>query len=249
MTLRQPRVILTDVDGTTSDPSYFGSTVIPFIQKNVKPFIEKTAREKETLDVIDMLIQESRSSNYRIDGGGSIEDIAQSVKDYVNGQIRRREGFSEGVLSIILLIMMYGSYRGILKGHFYSDVSAAFYFWKQNGLDSLKINVISSGMSEVVKLLFLYGEDGNVDTFISEYFSIDDVGSKKEMRTFEKLAEILKISPRDALFLTDDPREAGAAKDARWTSVLVAREGKTFSAQDERDADAVITAFSQLTFN
>jgi enolase-phosphatase E1 len=235
---------VTDVDGTTTDPGYFGQTVIPYMKKNCLKFVCDSYRNRSTRDVIDKLREESRNSRYPIPKNGSDREIARAVEDNLYDQINNKS-FTESSLALNLLITMEGYSRGDLKAHMYQDVSSSLYVWKEK----MDICVISSGIPEVVKLMFTFSVDGSIDSLISRYLSTDDVGSKKARRTFIKMQDLLDIaSSRDALFLTDDPRESKAAKDAGWTAVLVSRDGKQFSMEEERDSDALITSFDQLVF-
>lgn len=245
LTVRRPQVIITDVEGTTTDSSYFGSHIVPYVRENSTRFVEDTLRDnRSTKDAVDKFTQDCRSGRFPIPRHGSDRDIARAVEDNLLDQIDNKF-FTQGTMALILLISMDGYSSGRLKCHMYDEVAAAFYFWKE----SLNIDIcpISGGIPEVLKLRFTFSVDGCLDTLVHRYFSTDDIGSKRDRNTFHRLERELNVRSRDALFLTDDPREAAAARESNWTAILVSREGRQF--EEERDCHGVITAFDQLAFN
>jgi len=240
--LPTPKSIVCDLDGTIGNVSFFGGTIIPFVRENVKRYLEDTIRDDSTQDVIEIMGRENRDFPRR----ESDKVIATAAEDYILEQINQKDLKNSGQI-MNLLVMMDGFERKRIEGHVYEDVSAAFYFWRQ----SLKIDisVLLSSHPELAKLQLVFSQDGNLDTFITEYFSSDSVGSKKETSTFENLERKLGVRAKDALFLTDDPREAVAAREAGWLAVRVGREDKRFSREERREVDGVISSFDQLLFN
>ncbi|HEV2567630.1 acireductone synthase [Sphingomonas sp.] len=118
-----------------------------------------------------------------------------------------------------------GYERGELKGHIYPDAAAALHRWHEQGL---RLFVYSSGSVEAQKLIFGHSEAGDLTTLFEGYFDLG-VGSKLETVSYVRIAEEIGEKPSAILFLSDNPAEIAAAREAGLQVQLIDRgRGDTF---------------------
>jgi enolase-phosphatase E1 len=114
-----------------------------------------------------------------------------------------------------------GYNRGELKGEVFSDVPRAFERWASQKRD---ICIYSSGSVLAQKLLFANAQGGDLTEHITAYFDTN-VGPKKEAGSYSRIAEELRRTPREILFLSDTVAELAAASQAGVAAVLCSRPG------------------------
>ena len=110
-----------------------------------------------------------------------------------------------------------------IKGHIYEDVVDALETWYEEGLI---LAVYSSGSVQAQKLIFGYSEFGDLTPLFSHYFDTK-MGGKKEMRSYENIAQELELEPFEILFLSDVPEELRAAREAGMEVIQIVRDGTT----------------------
>jgi 2,3-diketo-5-methylthio-1-phosphopentane phosphatase len=74
------------------------------------------------------------------------------------------------------------------------------------------------------KLLFGNTQGGDLTRFISSYFDTN-VGPKKDARSYVRIAEELRRTPQEILFLSDTTAELAAASQAGVSAVVCSRPG------------------------
>jgi enolase-phosphatase E1 len=118
-----------------------------------------------------------------------------------------------------------GYARGELKGHIYPDAVDALRRWKDQGL---RLFVYSSGSIEAQQLIFGHSEAGDLTPLFDGYFDLE-VGSKLEPDSYAAISDRIGVEPGEMLFLSDNPREIEAAKEAGMHVQLIDRAaGDTF---------------------
>jgi enolase-phosphatase E1 len=133
-----------------------------------------------------------------------------------------------------------GYQDGSLKSQVFADVARAFERWHQRGLS---INIFSSGSVLAQKLLFAHTEAGDLTRFIDDYFDTN-VGKKGEAESYRRIAEKMKLPPREILFISDVIDELNAAHDARMKVLLSLRPGN--APQDNTNQYPEILSFGQI---
>jgi enolase-phosphatase E1 len=110
---------------------------------------------------------------------------------------------------------------GLIQGHVYEDVAPALKTWTASGI---KLGVFSSGSIAAQKLIFGYSESGDLTPYFSAYFDTIS-GGKREVETYIKISNELKIPPNDILFLSDIVEELEAAQQAGFQTTQLVRPG------------------------
>jgi enolase-phosphatase E1 len=116
-----------------------------------------------------------------------------------------------------------GYKSGEIKGHVYADVAPNLTKWKTQGI---QMGVFSSGSVAAQKLIFGYSEQGDLTPNFTTYFDTK-TGGKREIDTYAKISNELKIQPKNILFLSDIKEELVAADTAGFQTIQLVREGNT----------------------
>jgi enolase-phosphatase E1 len=72
------------------------------------------------------------------------------------------------------------------------------------------------------------------------------VGPKTEAESYKKIAQETKVEPEEIVFITDDSKEATAAKSGGVTAVLINREGNPPHPDGVSKDFTVISSFKDL---
>ncbi|OCT58578.1 hypothetical protein XELAEV_18002013mg [Xenopus laevis] len=97
---------------------------------------------------------------------------------------------------------------GQLKGEVYEDVVPSIRQWRELGF---KLYIYSSGSVEAQKLLFGYSIEGNLLKLLDGHFDTT-VGHKVESKSYRNIADSIRCSPENILFLTDVVKAWAAAQ-------------------------------------
>ena len=183
------KMILTDIEGTTTRISFVHDVLFPYAYKKLPEFLITNKDLPICTRVINQFDGdvEAATAHFRklID-----DDVKDSELKNLQGHI-----WSEGYA------------KGELKAHIYPDVLPAFKKWKNEGL---KIGIYSSGSVKAQKLLFGYTEQGDLNPMIDCNFDLD-VGKKIEQESYETIIEQVDINPSEIIFLSDVEAELDAA--------------------------------------
>ncbi|MBN3312484.1 ENOPH phosphatase, partial [Atractosteus spatula] len=131
---------------------------------------------------------------------------------------------------------------GKIKGEVYDDVVPAITRWRQEGL---KVYIYSSGSVEAQKLLFGYSVKGNLLELFDGHFDTN-IGAKVESQSYRRIAERIRCSTEEIMFLTDVTREAKAAEEAGLNVAVIVRPGNVELTEEEKSHYKLITSFSDL---
>ena len=86
------------------------------------------------------------------------------------------------------------------------------------------MGVFSSGSITAQKLIFGYSVSGDLTPYFSAYFDTT-TGGKREVETYIKISQELKIQPSEILFLSDIVEELEAAQQAGLQTMQLTRPG------------------------
>ena len=211
--MSQPTFILTDIEGTTTSVSFVYDVLFPYFRENISK-----VRELVDLPEIQVIFKETirlaqETDNRSIASNDEVIDtlIRWSNEDKKITPLKDLQG--------ILWKEAYES--GLIKGHVYEDVAPALKAWKESGI---QLGVFSSGSIPAQKLIFGYSESGDLTPYFSAYFDTT-TGGKREVETYIKISQELKINPLDILFLSDIVEELEAAQQAGFQTTQLVRPG------------------------
>jgi enolase-phosphatase E1 len=217
------RVLLLDIEGTTTPVDFVYKTLFPYAASNVEPFLRTHFSEPE----IKALVQDLKAQHERdnTEGqqptawlSGSDEEQLSSCVAYARWLIAR-DSKCTPLKTLQGKIWQQGFANGELHGEVYPDVPPAFERWRQQ---QRQICIYSSGSVLAQQQLFQSVLSGDLTPYIAAYFDTH-TGIKTAAASYTKIATSLGRSPREFLFVSDAPKEVQAAHSAEMQAVLCDR--------------------------
>lgn len=205
--------ILTDIEGTTTSVSFVYDVLFPYFRehiwelKNMTGILEVENAFAETKAIV--LKEEGIELQ-------STDEIIQKLQFWCEEDRKITP-----LKTLQGLLWKIGYEQGVLKGHVYEDVPIALDKWYRMGL---KIGVFSSGSVEAQKLIFGHSTNGDLTPYFSNYFDTK-TGMKREIETYNKIAQIINIKPNKILFLSDIVEELQAANKVGFQTIQLVRPG------------------------
>jgi enolase-phosphatase E1 len=219
-----PRIVLLDIEGTTTPIDFVYNVLFPFARERMKGFVCAHYTGSEVQAEIEQLIEEHAGDLKR---GLAPPPIAkhgherwESVGDYAVW-LMDLDRKSTPLKTLQGWIWEYGYETGELRSQLFADVAPAFARWRATPRD---ICIYSSGSVLAQKLLFSHTEAGDLTRFIRDYFDTH-VGAKREEASYRRIAAALGCPPADVLFISDVVAELAAARAAGLATRLAVRPG------------------------
>jgi enolase-phosphatase E1 len=239
----QVRVILLDIEGTTTPVDFVYKTLFPYASRKLESFLRERAREAEIRTLIeDLRLQHALDTKNGLQPPGwrndSEEERLRSCMAYGQWLIAK-DSKCTPLKSLEGKIWQHGYGSGELRGEVYPDVPAAFERWKRQGKT---ICIYSSGSALAQQLLFRTTPYGDLTRHISHYFDTR-LGAKVEAQSYRRIADSVAYPPEEFLFISDLVKEVEAARSAGMQALLCVREEHGDS---EYDTAAVIHDFSAV---
>lgn len=224
------RVLLLDIEGTTTPIHFVYQTLFPYAARNVAPFLRAHFSEPEISALVhDLKVQYQRDAFAEQQPNawlsGSDEEQLSSCVSYVLWLIAR-DSKSTPLKALQGKIWRRGFASGELHGEVYPDVPPAFERWRQQQRETC---IYSSGSVLAQQQLFQSVLSGDLTPYIAAYFDTY-TGIKTAPASYTKIAASLGRSPHEFLFVSDAPKEVDAALSAEMHAVLCDR-GAPASAQ------------------
>lgn len=195
----RPLAILLDIEGTTSSISFVADELFPYARKHLPAFLEEHAEE-----VAPILAEVP---------GDPLETLTRWIdEDRKETPLKTIQG----------MIWAQGYADGELSGHVYPDTPEALRRWNAMGI---AVHIYSSGSIAAQKLIFGHSTAGDLTPLLSGYFDTT-TGPKREMLSYARIAQALKIMPGAILFVSDIQAEIDAARAAGMEALLIDRDGR-----------------------
>jgi enolase-phosphatase E1 len=224
------RVILTDIEGTTSSLSFVKEVLFPYSRDRLIDFIAEHGGEPEVARELDEVRRMAgRDLVPSACAGLLIEWIDQDRK-------------ATPLKSLQGMIWEHGYRRGDFQGHIYEDAARKLRDWHSAGL---ALYVFSSGSVHAQQLLFAHTGQGDLTPLFSGYFDTR-IGPKQAESSYRAIAAEIGTAPEAILFLSDAPAELDAARLAGCQTVQVLREGVVRNSGGHalaRNFDEIMLAF------
>lgn len=219
------KVILLDIEGTTTPIDFVHKTLFPFAKERLGNYIEKHFGElsKEIAELVD---ESSHDETYTVPVDPTEPGSVAAYLEHLIEVDRK----STPLKAIQGMIWKDGYEAGELKSVVYDDVPAAFKRWTMEGKT---IAIYSSGSVLAQKLLFGHTNHGDLTSFISGHFDTN-IGNKRESDSYRKIAAELGHAPGRILFLSDISEELEAAADAGCAARMVVRESSDTGVLSDR---------------
>ncbi|HEX6406005.1 MAG TPA: acireductone synthase [Gemmatimonadales bacterium] len=215
--LSQIGAVLLDIEGTTTPLDYVHKTLFGYARARVTAFLERRWNDPDVRGDVARLTAEHLIESPE----ASLplwRDNPAGVTAYVQW-LMQRDGKSTGLKSLQGKIWEEGYRSGELKGEVYPDVPPALERWRKQGL---ALAIFSSGSVQAQQSLFKNSNAGDLSPFFRAYFDTT-TGSKKEPRSYTRIAQALKCRPAQVLFISDVPAELDAARTAGMQTALCVR--------------------------
>lgn len=237
------RVLLLDIEGTTTPVDFVYKTLFPYASAQVESFLREHGRDPE----IQSLTAELHAQNQRDETAGlappawieaTEEAHLTSSVGYVHW-LMARDSKSTALKTLQGKIWQRGYERGELHGEVYADVPPALARWRRHGRE---ICIYSSGSVLAQQLLFRSTVTGDLTKYISHFFDTR-IGAKTENSSYTKIAESLGRQAGEVLFVSDATKEIEAARVASMPAALCLRDSK---APPHASGEKIITTFDQI---
>ncbi|HEX7915033.1 acireductone synthase [Rudaea sp.] len=202
------RAIVTDIEGTTSSIDFVKDVLFPYAREKLPAFVETHADQAE---VQHWLHEAARDAGL----------VSASRHEIIDLLIRwiDEDRKATPLKALQGLIWADGYASGEFKGHVYPEVANNLQKWKKQGIH---LYVYSSGSVAAQKLLFGHSEAGDLTPLFSGYFDTE-VGGKREVDSYRRIAAAIGIPPGQILFLSDIVQELDAAAAAGLQTVQLLR--------------------------
>ena len=201
------RLILTDIEGTTSSISFVKDVLFPYAHRALPEFVRLHGDEPEVRRWLDTAA---------IDAGNVCQDpmLVEVLQGWIDEDRKH-----PALKALQGMIWADGYAESAFAAHVYRDAVTALRHWREQ---NHPIYVYSSGSVTAQKLLFGHSAAGNLLDIFSGFFDTS-VGGKREPQSYRNIIAELGCKPADVLFLSDVVEELDAAREAGMTTVLVDR--------------------------
>jgi enolase-phosphatase E1 len=203
------RVILTDIEGTTSSIAFVKDVLFPYAAAALPVFLEQHQTEPDVAAEVDAVRSLLNNPTASLD-----QVIAQLLtwiaQDQKVGPLKALQG----------MVWEQGYREGIYRGHLYPDAYDRLQQWHDAGL---KLYLYSSGSIWAQKLFFGFSDYGDLTPWFTGFFDTT-IGPKRDPNSYGAIAKSIGVDPEEILFLSDIREELDAAKLMGFETYQLLRE-------------------------
>jgi enolase-phosphatase E1 len=237
------RVLLLDIEGTTTPIDFVYKTLFPYASRHVESFLREHFAEPEIASIVAALkVQNERDIAAGLQppiwSGEADTAALDSVVAYVHW-LMARDSKCTPLKSLQGKIWERGFTNGELHGEVYPDVVPAFERWRGQ---QREICIYSSGSVLAQQQLFRTVTSGDLMPFITGFFDTQ-TGIKTAAESYKRIAADLRRDEREILFVSDAAKEVEAAKAAGMHAILCDRSG---AATVQSFAEPTIRTFDEI---
>lgn len=228
-----PRIILTDIEGTTSSISFVKNVLFPYARAALPDFVAERGQEPAVRQWLDAVATEIAAS--------ACDDalIAETLQGWIDADRKHT-----ALKALQGMIWETGYRNGDYTAHLYPEVADVLRRWHAAGLP---LYVYSSGSVPAQKLFFGYSDAGDLNLLFSGNFDTE-VGGKREAGSYRAITAAIGARAADIVFLSDVVEELDAARQAGLQTVLLDRLDDYPTPRDGEAANGHtrVTDFSQI---
>ncbi len=219
------RVILTDIEGTTSSISFVKDTLFPYAVAHLPGFIRANAARTDVQEQLRETARLVASDQGMTDVDATdtlfIEELIETLLQWIKADRK-----ATPLKTLQGLIWEAGYRTGDYQAHMYPDATASLRQWHHAGIP---VYVYSSGSIKAQALFFEFSQDGNLLPLFRGHFDTT-IGAKQEVQAYRKITDVLKrthgVQAADVLFLSDIEAELDAARAAGMQTTWLIRDGE-----------------------
>ena len=201
------RVIVTDIEGTTSSIAFVKDVLFPYARAALPTFVRERGHEPDVRHWLD---------SAAMDAGGICQDevLAEVLQGWIDADRKHT------ALKALQGMIWEAGYRdGDYRAHMHPDAAPALRQWHAAGHP---LYVYSSGSVPAQHLFFGFSEAGDLRELFSGWFDTR-IGGKREADSYRAIARQIGREPSEILFLSDVVEELDAAREAGFGTVLLDR--------------------------
>jgi enolase-phosphatase E1 len=202
------KIVLTDIEGTTSSISFVKDVLFPYARRELPNFIREHSNDPEVRHWLDLVQSELGTEIF------SDEHLIEALTHWID--IDRKHTALKALQGMIWVA---GYREGDYAAHVYEDASVMLKQWHEAGH---KIYVYSSGSVPAQKLFFKYSAVGDLTKLFSGHFDTE-IGGKRDASSYRNIVTTLHADATDIMFLSDIVEELDAAREAGLQTMLVDR--------------------------
>lgn len=220
------KVIVTDIEGTTSSISFVKEVLFPYAAKAFPAFLQANWDD-------DSVSAQIAAAEAEYGQPLPTADAANAVFQQWIAEDRK----ATPLKALQGMIWKQGYQNGDYTAHLYPDTASALNQWKQQGL---ALYVYSSGSIAAQKLFFGYSDAGDLTHLFSGYFDTTS-GHKQETQSYRNIQTAIGLPAEQLLFLSDIEAELDAARQAGFKTIRLDREGSQGESKHK-----VVTSFNAI---
>jgi len=220
----QIKVLLLDIEGTTTPVDFVYKTLFPYANRKVEGFVLEHFRDVEVQAVLAELAAQQKGDEREglrppVWSQETEEARLRSTIAYVHW-LMTRDSKCTPLKALQGKIWQLGYTNGELHGEVYADVPSAFARWRRQGRE---IRIYSSGSVLAQQLLFRSTAAGDLTVYISAFYDTA-IGPKAESESYRRIAQSGHRAASEVLFISDAIKEIKAARLAGLHATLCVRE-------------------------
>jgi enolase-phosphatase E1 len=210
------KAIVTDIEGTTSSLAFVKDVLFPYARAKLPDYVRQHQGDPH---IKQLLADTCKEANISFGTDNAVKQLIEWLdQDKKITPLKALQG----------LIWEAGYKQGDFTGHLYQDAVDNLKAWKAKGI---ALYVYSSGSVLAQKLLFGHTEAGDLTPLFSGFFDTN-IGGKKEVDSYQKIAGEIGLAVDNILFLSDLKEELDAAKAVGFQTVWLNRDqGPIISAE------------------
>lgn len=239
----QIRVLLLDIEGTTTPIDFVYQTLFPYAHCKLESFLRAHAQDPEIRSLIQDLQKQSQCDEAAGNHPPAWRDDPEEVRLQSSIAYARwlmaQDSKCSPLKALQGKIWQEGYENGELRGEVYPDVPRAFDRWRRQGRE---ICIYSSGSVLAQQLLFRTVAPSDLTTQITAFFDTQ-VGKKTDRRSYQKIAISLRRTLIEVLFISDAEKEIEAAQFAGMHAILCDRDAQSSASVG---ASTTIRSFDEI---
>ena len=227
--MQNVKLILTDIEGTTSSISFVKDVLFPYAAEHLPAFVKANLNDEKVQTALQQTAEIAAEDGDVINA----EDTDALVAKLLQWISEDRK--ATPLKALQGLIWKTGYENGDYQAHMYPDATEYLKKWHDSGVP---LYVYSSGSVKAQELFFGYSQDGNLLPLFKGHFDTL-MGGKRETQSYRNiLAELQKthagLNAKDVLFLSDIKEELDAAKEAGIQTVWLVRDSEIPAAPEHK---------------
>jgi enolase-phosphatase E1 len=191
------RIILTDIEGTTSSIAFVKDVLFPYAAAALPEFLVNHQKKPDVqvqLEAVRSLLNNQTAS---------LETVTNQLLTWIADDQKVTP-----LKTLQGMIWEQGYRSGIYTGHLYPDAYDRLQQWHGEGL---KLYLYSSGSIWAQKLFFGFSDYGDLTPWFTDFFDTT-IGPKREAKSYGAIVAAIGCHADEILFLSDVAEELDAAK-------------------------------------